>query len=96
MIQEYFTKDKFQKLYEDELDAYLEQCDWVTHVKSETICMLIKVALNDHNYVVDSEDLHKKYMAKVESLGLTDKQWREKYGISEIISLIYDILSETS
>jgi len=88
------SKEELQALYEEELDSLLEQCDWITYIKSETVCGLITQVLFNLGTTIDAEKLHEAYTLEVASMNLKDGEWANKYGIKEIISVIYDILEK--
>lgn len=88
-----FTKEKLISLYEFELDSFLEQCDWVTYIDSQTVCLLVSNALKGISYDIGGhKKLYEKYSDKVNSLNLTKQEWADSYDISKIIGLIYDII----
>jgi len=88
------SKKELEKRYMEELDAYLDECDWITYVEAPTICFVVSVVLKDLNIEIDDEALHKAYIAKVASLKLAEGEWAKKYGIKQIISLIYDLIDK--
>ena len=88
------SKEELQALYEEELDCLLEQCDWITYIKSETVCSLITQVLSNLGTSIDAEKLHEAYTLEVDSMNLKDGEWVDKYGVKEIISVIYDILEK--
>jgi hypothetical protein len=88
------SKEELQHLYEKELDDYLEQCDWVTYVRSEVVCGLVSTALGRLDVEIDSQGLHKIYSSEIEALNLKDGEWNLRFGVKEIIEMIYDIIEK--
>jgi hypothetical protein len=89
-----FTKEDLEKRYRERLDILLDDCDWITHVTGEMVCSLVVNSLKDFGISVDYDILFKFYHDNVKSLNLTDEEWRENYGIPEIISMIYEIVEK--
>ena len=40
------TKSELEALYEEELNDILEQCDWVSYITPEHICIIISNLMN--------------------------------------------------
>jgi hypothetical protein len=92
-----FTKEELIEEYKKELDVYLDVCDWVTHVDGYTICEIISGIYSKNGFDVDFELLYSYYNDKVDSLGLSDEEWRKEYGtwdegMPKIISMIHEII----
>ena len=88
------TKEELEKLYNDELNDILEQCDWITYVDSFMVCRLVYLSLKRVDEEIDEDRLHEIYIAKIESLNLKDGEWSIRFGIKEIIDMIYDIIEK--
>lgn len=91
-----FSEEELLSRYNKALDEMLEECDWVTSVTGETVCGLIIGVISKANECPDMtwSKLHKLYAKEVEKLNISVGEWRTKYGIPEIISIIYKILEE--
>lgn len=89
-----FTKEDLEKRYRERLDTLLDDCDWITYVDGEMVCKLVVNSLKDFGMGVDYDTLYKLYTDNVKSLNLTDEEWRENYGIPEIISMLYEIVEK--
>jgi hypothetical protein len=89
-----FTREELEAKYREKLDSFLDDCDWITHVNSFMVCSLVVNSLKDFKLEITTKELYEKYSLKVNTLELTDEQWRDTYGISEIIGLIYDLIGE--
>ena len=88
------TQDKLLKSYNKSLDLLLDECDWITHIDGESVCGIIVGLIIEKkiNVSITSEELYKLYDKHIEGLKLSDGEWQEKYGIPEIIEIIYSIL----
>jgi hypothetical protein len=89
-----FTKEELETKYREKLDVFLDDCDWVTHVTGYMVCSLVSTCLEEFKVQISREKLYEKYTSKVKSLGLGDEKWRDTYGITEIIGLIYTLIEE--
>ena len=89
-----FTIEELETKYREKLDVFLDDCDWVTHVTGYMVCSLVSTCLEEFKVQISCEKLYEKYSSKVKSLGLGDEKWRDTYGISEIIVLIYTLIEE--
>lgn len=89
-----FSEEELLIRYNKALDVMLDECDWVTSVTGETVCGLVIGVLNGPNECPSMTwaILHKLYNQEVKNLKVTDEEWRENYGIPEIIKIIYKIL----
>lgn len=88
------SKEELQKLYEEELNDILEQCDWITYVDSVLVCRVVTYALKRINEDIDSDKLLALYTEKIRSLNLKEGEWSSRFGIKEIIDMIYDIIEK--
>lgn len=90
------TKSKLLKEYKREVDEISEYLENKTVFSAEDICQIVGNILieNNVNVKINTNNLLKFYKNKVKSLKITNEEWRENYGIPEIITLIYDILEE--
>ena len=89
-----FTRKELETKYREKLDVFLDDCDWITHVNGYMICSLVVNSLKDFKLEIVTGELYERYSLKVKSLGLTDEEWRDTYGITEIIGLLYDLIEE--
>ena len=91
-----FSEKELLTRYNKALDEMLDECDWVTAVTGETICGLIIGVLSGENECPSMTwaKLHKLYIKEVKDLKVTDEEWRNNYGVPEIIKIIYKILEE--
>ena len=90
------TKDKLLLLYINKVDEISDFCDWKTSFSGEEVCSIVVDILkaNDSSITLTNFDLHRLYSKKIKSLNLSDEEWCNKYGIPEIINLIYEILTD--
>ena len=88
------SKEELKKLYDEELDEILEQCDWITYVDSHLVCSTITLSLRKHNIDIDSEQLHEYYTAEIKTMNLKEGEWNLLFGVTEIVNLIYDIIEK--
>lgn len=88
------TEKELLEKYNTTTDNILDECDWKTHFTGEEVCHLVHHILKENNEEpsISAETLHEVYSLKVSSLKLTAEEWRENYGVPEIISMIYEIL----
>jgi hypothetical protein len=88
------TQDELLIGYNKSLDLLLDECDWITHIDGESVCGIIIGLIIEFNINVSitSEELYKLYDDYIETLNLDKGEWQEKYGIPEIIGIIYSIL----
>jgi len=89
-----FTREELETKYREKLDVFLDDCDWITHVTGHMVCGLVATCLEEFKMQIIREELFERYSLKVKSLGLTDEEWRDNYGITEIIGLIYDLIED--
>jgi len=90
------TKNKLLKEYKREIDEISDYLENKTQFSGEEICQIVHRILVENNIKTKLtwKKLYTLYHNKVESLDITRDEWVEKYGIPEIIDLIYDILEE--
>ena len=88
------TQENLLLGYNQSLDYLLDECDWITHITGEMVCGIIVGLIIEKqiNVSITSEELYKLYDKHVEELNLADGEWQEKYGIPEIIEIMYTIL----
>ena len=87
------TPTKLIYLYENELNLILEECDWISVIDGEMVCSILSMALKKEDIIIDSKLLYEKYSNVVESLNLTDEEWRQQYDVKKIINLLYSIIN---
>lgn len=92
------TKKKLLKEYKHEVDEISEYLENKTQFSGEEICQIIHGILIENKVKTNltTKKLYTLYHNKVESLNITRDEWVEKYGIPEIIDLIYNILEENN
>ena len=92
------TEEELLSRYMASLDELLDECDWVTTISGEMVCGLVVSILVEQkvNVFMSSADLYEAYSTHVKGLGLSDEEWRENYGIPEIIGILWDILEGES
>ena len=80
--------------YNITIDKILNECDWKTNFTGQEVCGVVCSILtnNKENIIITPQALYELYDKKVKDLNISDKEWRENYGITEIISIIYEIL----
>jgi hypothetical protein len=88
------TEKKFLKLYYDQIDLITEIDENKCVFTGREVCNLVIFILlsNKIKTSLSPQKLYSLYSKKTKHI--TDKDWRLKYGIPEIISLIYSILRE--
>lgn len=89
-----FTKEELEKRYQERLDTLLDECDWISVIDSQIVCTLVVDSLTDFGVNIEVETLHKLYIDEIRKLGLTDKEWRDNYLISDIIGILYVIIQK--
>lgn len=82
--------------YTISIDELTDTCDWITHITGEMVCgTVVSILLeNNVNVSISSKELYKLYDEYIKNLNLADGEWREKYGVPEIIKIIYEILEK--
>jgi hypothetical protein len=90
------TKEELLVEYNMIINNILDECDWVTHFTGEEVCSNICRALKNLNfeYLISRNELYEIYNTHVKSLNLTDEQWREQYGVTEIVYMIHYLISQ--
>ena len=88
------SKEDLEKLYNEELNDILEQCDWISYIDSHLVCRTITYALKRVGYDIDSKKLHEFYLSEIKSLNLKDNEWDLKFGQTDCISLVYDTIEK--
>lgn len=90
------SEKKLLSQYKKVINEITEECDWKTHFTGEEICGIVFGILtkNDIKPKICVEDFHKMYSKKVSEVSKNDADWRNNYGINEIIHLIYTLLKE--
>ena len=90
------TKESLLEKYLKEISDLADECDWITHITGQMVCATVVFILvrERANCFISSEDLYNEYSSEVEKLNLTDEEWREKYDVTEIIGMIYEILEK--
>jgi len=92
------TKEELLNKYNEAINNLADECDWITYISSELACSTIVFILleNKVNCFIHSDELHQLYIGHIASLNLKEGEWQEKYGIPEIIDIIYGILEKNA
>ncbi len=92
------TKEELLNKYNEAINELVDECDWITYISSELACSTIVFILlkNKVNCLIHSDELHQLYIEHIASLNLKEGEWQEKYGIPEIIDIIYGILEKNA
>jgi hypothetical protein len=90
------TRDELLEKYNTLTDNILDECDWKCHFTGEEVCGLVHHILkrDDKEPSLSSEDLHKIYSKKIDDLKISREEWLDRYGVPEIITMIYEILQD--
>ena len=90
------TRDELLEKYNILIDNILDECDWKSSFTGEEVCGLVHHILKrDYKEPsISSEKLHEIYSKKVDDLNLSREEWVDKYGVPEIITMIYEILED--
>lgn len=90
------TEKKLLKQYTKIVDEIADECEWKTHFTGEEVCGIVFGILtkNDIKPKICVQDFYKMYSDRVDEVSKTDAEWRNNYGIPEIIHLIYDLLEK--
>lgn len=96
MVKLIISKLELLNLYNKAIDELTDECDWITYIDGKIVCATIVSILieNKVNCFINSDLLYELYSDYIKSLNLTDNEWVEKYGVEEIITIIYAILEE--
>lgn len=88
------TKEELLEKYNKTIGELVDECDWITYISSFMVCSTIVFILleNKVNCFIHSDKLNQLYLEYIDSLNLSDGEWQEKYSVSEIIDIIYEIL----
>ena len=89
------TKEVLLEEYNRLTDSILDECDWKTHFTGEEACGMVHHILSRDGKQLNITPnlLYEIYSIKVSSLNLTAEEWRKNYGVPEITSMIYDIIT---
>ncbi len=90
------TKEELLEKYNIAIDNLTDECDWITHISGQMVCATIVSILLEYNIncLIHSDKLYELYGNHINSLNLEEGEWREKYGVPEIIDIIYNILEK--
>jgi hypothetical protein len=85
------SKEEFYKIYQDRINKFAEECEWVTVINSDMVSGFVSKILSEYGVYIEPEKIDELYSNKIQSLNLTLEQWREEYAsdIPKIIYLIY-------
>jgi hypothetical protein len=89
------TEKQLLKAYKKKINRIADDCDWKTYFSAEEICFIVhSIITKKGNEIKYSHiDLCILYKLKIADLDLTDDEWRESYGIPEIIHLLYNLIT---
>ena len=92
------TEEELLEKYNVSIDNLTDECDWITHISGQMVCATIVSILveNNINCLIHSDKLYELYDSYINSLNLGENEWREKYGVPEIIKIIYGILEKNA
>ena len=92
------AKEDLLSKYNQEISDLADECDWITYISSEMVCATIVSILLQYNVncLIHSDKLHNLYTEHITSLNLKEGEWRDNYGVTEIIDIIYDILEKNA
>lgn len=92
------TEEELLEKYNVSIDNLTDECDWITHISGQMVCATIVSILveNNINCLIHSDKLYELYDSYINSLNLEENEWREKYGVPEIIKIIYGILEKNA
>jgi hypothetical protein len=90
------SRDELLEKYNTLIDSILDECDWKSSFTGEEVCGLVHHILkrDDKEPNLSSEELYKLYSKKVDDLKISREEWVDKYGVPEIITMIYEILQD--
>lgn len=90
------TKEQLLKEYNRLIDEIADECDWVTHFTGKEVCYNICRSLKNLNYECkfSHKELYEIYDSHINSLNLSDEEWYKQYGITEIVYLIHDLITQ--
>ena len=92
------TKKKLLSEYKRAINEIADRDDFRTKFDGDEVCQIVYGILikNDVKTSLSEDKLYKLYKADVKALKISTKEWREKYGVPQIISMIYAILKKSS
>ena len=90
------TEEELLKKYKQKTDDIADECDWVTHFTGKEVCQMVHDVLikNGEEPLVSAKELYKINSNQIDNLNLTSEEWRDQYGVPQIIHLIYEILTD--
>lgn len=90
------TKEELLKQYTKEINDIAEECDWKYSFSGEEVCGIVHGILvkNKLKTKLTPYTLHVIYAKKIEVMSISREEWVKKYGIPEIIDIIYNIIEE--
>lgn len=98
MVNLSITKKELLKEYNHAIDVILEECEWKSDFTGKDVCSIVLGILSTKKVktTLSFNRLYELYSNKVDSLCVTREEWVEKYGVPEIIDIIYIILEENT
>ena len=89
------TKEDLLERYHKRINAILDVCDWKTGFDPDEICDIICGIIYDTDgNIYNPRTVCSLYLNKIDSLNLNRGEWFQKYGIKEIVYMIYDIIDD--
>ncbi len=88
------TKEELLEQYQNSVNEIFDTCDWKTTFSGQEVCGVVYGILskNDIELPMDIEDFYNLYSNKCSELASSDSEWRNNFGVKEIIDIIYDLL----
>jgi len=92
------TKEELLEKYNQAIDILTDECDWITYIDGRMVCATVVSILLEYNVnrLIHSDKLFELYENHINSLNLKENEWQEKYGVPEIIDIIYGILEKNA
>jgi hypothetical protein len=92
------TKEELLNKYNEAINEIADECDWITYIDGQMVCATVVSILleNNVNRLIHSDKLNELYDKHIKSLKLKKGEWEEKYGVPEIIDIIYGILEKNA
>ena len=94
-----FTEAFLLKQYKKDINDMLDACDWISYIEDHHMICTVADICRKKGMKIDTEALGKKYDKYMESLKLTNEQYRAEYadwetGVPKLMKIFYKILSE--
>jgi hypothetical protein len=88
------TKEELLEQYQNSVNEIFDECDWKTTFSGQEVCGLVYGILTKNNmkHPMLIEEFYEHYSKKCSELASSDSEWRNNFGVKEIIDIIYDLL----